>query len=487
MGGKRIDALREKWLELHESGRKEEADKLYWDELFPLIRGEFRRKCTEFKNRYDALIMTVGTTPQPLILTLDAVRPSRVFFIYTADTEAHLSRVIQEVDFLRRHEVHYDREKVNPDDPVDIYEKIGRRWEEWSREGEMRCALDNTGGKKSMVSAAAAAANFLGIDILYVDHEKYLAELRTPMPGTEYLTQLPNPYITLGELKIRQCLDLFNAGSFEAAAEKLREVRGEIQGKRALSVATRVETLERIVRGYSLWDRFHFRRACEELRKARESAKRFELEVDLDGLDSNLMVLETLSREARGESLFKVLRRSPEFGLHLAVDLYCNAARRELAGAPDDAVVRIYRCLELVSQLRLAQIESEGVEGFDTDNLRWELVPEAVKARYEHFARQVYGNDYVRMPRDLGMMHGHILLAAFDDPLWRREGVDGLKRFHKTVDKRNELILIHGNKRATDGNVEEFTQQAYLVLGRLANIMGEDLDDLVDRHNFIRL
>ncbi len=487
MSEKRLERLREKWLELHDQGRKKEAEEFYWQELFPLVRDSFRKKCGDYCGRYEALIMTVGTTPQPLILTLEAVRPGKVFFLYTSETEKVVRKIISEVDFLRDHEVQYDRQRVDPDDPEDIYAKIGARWQEWSREGELRCALDNTGGKKSMVSAAAAAANFLGIDLLYVDHEEYLPELRTPKPGTEYLTCLPNPYITLGDMKLRQCMDLFNAGSFEAAEEKLREVGEEIMGRRALPVAKRVEVLHGLVKGFSLWDRFHFGLAQKELAKAAQAARKFELEIDFRGLESNLRALEVMTREGKGRKLYRVLREHPEFGLHLAVDLYCNAARRERAGAPDDAVVRLYRCLELASQLRLAQTEKGDGRGFDTENFDWDSVPPAVRARYEMFAQDVFGHGLVRTPRDIGLMHGHILLTAFGDPLWRDKDVDELRAFNRTVNRRNDLMLVHGTRRAKQQELEEFTSWVADILGRLAGIMGEDMDELLDQHTFIVL
>lgn len=500
MGAKELERLREQWVELHNQGKKKEADKLYWENLFPLVRKSFRQKCREYSARYDALMMTVGTTPQPLILTLEAVRPKRVFFLYTSETEKDLKTIIREVDFLREHEVQYDREKVDPDDPEEIYEKIGKRWQEWSREGLSRVALDSTGGKKSMVSAAASAANFLGIDLLYVDHEEYLPELRTPKPGTEYLTCLPNPYITLGDMKIRQCLDLFNACSFEAAEEKLREAREEIKGKRAQQVATRLEVWHGLVKGFALWDRFHYRPAYDELQKAFKSAKKFEMEIDLDGLEQNLAGLEALKSEQRGDELFPLLQRNPEFGLRLAVDLYCNATRREKAGAPDDAAVRLYRSLELASQLRLAHaVGKDGKVGFETSKFEWERLPESVLARYIALAEQVFVEErrkrprgtqdqvYVRTRGPVGIMHGHLILAAFGDPLWRKEGVDELKAFHKAVNKRNRLMLIHGTKRAKPEDVDEFANWVAVILKRLARLMGEDLDELVDQHTFIVL
>ena len=487
MSLRELTKLRGEWEGLLSGGRREEAEELYWRELFPLVRKTFRQRCKEFNGRYDALIMTVGTTPQPLILTLEAVRPRRVLFIFTADTEAHLAKVIREVDFLRDHEIQYDRERVDPDDPEEIYEKIGRRWQEWSREGDLRCALDNTGGKKSMVSAAAAAANFLGIDLLYVDHGKYLPELRAPEPGTEYLTLLPNPYITLGDLKVRQCLDLFNAGSYEAAELKLREAREEIKGKRALPVVARLEVLRDIVRGFSLWDRFHFGLAHRELAKALESVRRYELDVDVAGLEKNLAALEVLSREGRGASLFGVLSRHPDFGLHLAVDLYCNADRRGRAGAPDDAAVRLYRCLELISQLRLAQTPGVNGKGFNTKEFDWDNVPKAVEARYETLGRQVFGHGYVRRPREVALMHGHLLLAAFGDPIWRKADARELSEFNRTVNKRNDLMLVHGTRRAKPQDIEEFIGWVGKLLEKLARLMGEDLADLMDQHTFITL
>lgn len=483
----KLEKERAIWLEMRNNS-KEEADEFYWTELFPLIRNSFQERCKEFRCKYDALIMTVGTTPQPLILTLDAVKPQRVIFIYSKSTEKHLMTVIKEVGFLADHSVIHDRARIDSDDPTEIYSVISKRFRELCDEGLTRCAIDNTGGKKSTVGAAGLAAYFLGIDLLYVDFLEYSEEFRMPVPGTEFLARLQNPLVQLGDLKIDECKKLFNACIFEAAENRLDEVVEELEGEAALPIKTKVDILQKVVRGYSLWDKFQFSKAYSELIEAYELGFKYEVPLNYEGMKENLEALEVLKHDTpnKGEEQFIQNREHPEIGLHLAADLICNSGRRERAGCPDDAIVRVYRCIELISQIRLAQAPAKIGRGFDNNNMDWANIPDNVMARYNMLVKKVFRYE-PKTSSKLGLMHSHILLAAFMDPIWNADEVAGLKKLKNAVDIRNELLLLHGKRRAKQKDLEGLLNFAERMLVALSEIMGEDYDNLLTIHTFISL
>ncbi len=487
-----LETIAEKWLEEARESGLPRAQEKYWKEVFPLVKKRFVRENRKHLKTYDALMLTLGTSPQPLILVLEAVRPLKVYFLYTAETEAHLSRIIREVDFLRQHEITYDRDRIDADNPLELYEKVGRKWLEWSRGSGCSCALCNTGGKKSMVSAAAVAAYFLGIDLIYVDHSEYVEDLRIPKPGTEYLTVLPNPLVAMGDLKLKEAKSLFNAGNFEVSKRVLSEISAELSGRHALPVGMLVNVLAELVEGYSLWDRFHYVKAADALRSAKEKASRFDLEIDVKGLEKNLHALEMLRLESRGKSLFSVLRDEPAFGFRLAVDLYSNALRKSETGLLDDAVVRLYRCLELISQLRLAQAP-EGLGGpFNTDNFEWKRMDSRVRHRYAEVSAQIFKRgwrnmDPERMPKDVGLMAGHVLLFSMGDPLWKGKSVADLENFHGVINKRNELMLVHGKKRASNDDVNLLANYACSFLKIMAGEFKTVWEEVLEEHTFITL
>lgn len=487
-----LDAVTEKWLgEARENGLHKAMD-AYWKEVFPLVKERFVKDNRKRVAPYNALMLTLGTTPQPLILVLEAVRPEKVYFLYTPETENHLSRIIREVDFLRDHEIRYDRDRIEAGNPLELYEKVGKKWLEWSEDGPCSCALCNTGGKKSMVSAAAVAAYFLGIDLIYVDHAEYIEDLRIPKPGTEYLTVLPNPLVAMGDLKLKEARSLFNAGNFESSKKVLDEVGEELSGRHALPVNTVVTVLSGLVEGYSFWDRFHYGKAAEALREARKKISQFDLRFDVDGLEYNLRALDGLCQEIRGKSLFSMLRDHPLYGFRLAVDLYCNARRRESSGLFDDAVVRLYRCIELASQLRLAQAP-RGMGGpFNTDDFDWARLDKEVRARFAEISAQVFSRDrenniMVNLPKNIGLMNGHILLYTMRDRLWESRSLDDLRDFHRIINKRNELMLIHGKKRAGVDDVKLLAEYAEVFIMIMAQEFGMDPESVITEHTFITL
>lgn len=487
-----LEEISEIWLERARESGLSKAQEAYWEEVFPLVKERFIRDNRKRLGPYDSLMLTLGTSPQPLILVLETVRPRRVYFLYTAETEDHLSRVIREVGFLRDHEIGYDRDRIDADNPLELYEKVGRKWLEWSRESDCRCALCNTGGKKSMVSAAAVAAYFLGIDLIYVDHSKYIEDLRIPKPGTEYLTVLPNPLVAMGDLKLKEARALFNAGNFETAKRVLNEISEELRGLQALPVGMLVGVLTEVVEAYSYWDRFHYGKAAEALESARRKIARFDLGLDSERLDKNLSALGELSKEQRGRSLFSVLRDEPAFGFRLAVDLYQNAMRKARVGLLDDAVVRLYRCLELVSQLRLSQVPEALGGPFNTDSFDWKKLDNRVRERYADVSAQVFKSrrrtfDPEKMPSDVGLMAGHILLYSMGDNLWKGRTVTDLINFHSAINKRNELMLVHGKKRAGEDDIKLLAGYAESFLRAIAGEFGMKWESVLEEHAFVEL
>lgn len=477
------------WIDKAKTAGIDSAHEFYWEKVFPHVRSIFVARNRDLGTKYEGLMVTVGMSAQPIILTLEAVEPKKIYFLYTNETEKTLEKVIEQVDFLRKNRVLYDRDLVDPDDPLQLYVRIGEKWKQWKSSGIDNIAIDNTGGKKSMVSACAVAAYFLGIDLLYVDHGEYLDGMRMPYPGTEFLNLLPNPLVALGELKLSEVKNFFNSRMYERARMSVERLRQELSRKQALSMAMKVEIISHLIEGYLMWDRFHFGKAMECLKRALAMVDQYDLrdEVDMEGLERNLEALKVLGGEGRGKTLFVVFRDDPHFGIHLCVDLYCNALRKRETGLLDDSVVRLYRCLEMISQLRLAQVPSILGGPYNTDMVYWNSVPTEVRERFLSLQRVIYDKQRGYLPENLGLMNGHILLFALGDDLWKDKNEKDLMAFNKQTKKRNELMLIQGKQRASDDDIRELESLALDFLRKLSDIMKLDFDRLLAEHDFIRL
>ena len=120
------------------------------------------------KRKYDGLILTVGMSPEPLILSILALEPKRVGFLYTEETNHLLERIQQEIDLDINQLVDSSR-KIDGSNTTEIYEKIMELYTNWDTPASL--AVDITGGNRSMVSGAAMAGAVLGADIYYVDNE----------------------------------------------------------------------------------------------------------------------------------------------------------------------------------------------------------------------------------------------------------------------------------------------------------------------------
>ena len=189
--------LIEQWKNMDRSDdtKRAEASQFYDEQVFPHIKEEFLRKPENYPpagREYDGLILTVGLSPEPLILSIHALKPKRICLLYTSQTAKFLSRIEEESRSLSS-TWSVSKHQIDGSDVVEIYRKIRELYEEWG--SPQNLAVDITGGKKSMVSGAAMAGAVLGADIYYVDNKKFLQDFRKPDPGSEYLSLLENPYV----------------------------------------------------------------------------------------------------------------------------------------------------------------------------------------------------------------------------------------------------------------------------------------------------
>ncbi len=170
--------------------RNKEASDFYDDNIFPSVKDVFISRHKPEKD-YDGLILTVGFSPEPLILSIHAIQSTRIGLLYTPETERLLERIQGETETICSD---VDLREIDGTNPNGIYETI---WElrfsdDW-KEFE-NIAVDITGGKNSMAAGAALAAAVIPADIYYVDTTNYLPELHVPEPGSEILKHLESPF-----------------------------------------------------------------------------------------------------------------------------------------------------------------------------------------------------------------------------------------------------------------------------------------------------
>ncbi len=470
--------LIEEWRGLSESGKTSKARDFYRRNIFPQILNKIADQHRDERDKYYGIILIVGTSPEPLIMTLHAYHPQEVYFLYTEESKSFLKKVISGVPYLKNNKILYNCDLIEPTDTAGIYQKIKEKWQTWGRDKQI--AVDNTGGKKSMVSAAASAAHFLGMDLLYVDAGKYIPDMRKPEPGTEEIKLLGNPVTVLGDLKLLKAVELFNNSAYEASYNLARSILSELQGRLAMAVKEKVQIFLRLARAYSSWDNFDYHKAFGNLNSTLEYQKQWGLEfIGYETAEEHLRILIEL-RKSQDNNLFKLLGES-DFSKNQTLDLLLNADRRAHQCLYDDAIIRVYRAIELISQHRLA------LHGLETRNFSWkgEKLKEAV-SQYDEIAVSIYGlsgREEVRHSSNLGLMDGHIFLKALGDNLWDDSNFT-LRKLKNIVDLRNELFLIHGLENGDEKKYRKLATFAEKLFLKAFGVSKEEYMEIRKKHQF---
>jgi hypothetical protein len=236
--------------------------------------------------KYDALITILGFSPEPLMHTILALAPKKVYPVATEESAR---------DFYK---VPLNPNTKKPDGKIEYFEAIIERYKEPSQTiivedikrnvasiGSMdtfkrvreiihevrqdnknsKIAIDITGGKKSAdVSAFLTASVEWDIDIFYVDFEDHNGV--KACCGTEFLNKLDNPYEIYNINEESLIKSLWERQDFDAvvevagkAIEKLTEEKAkkyDLEKER-----NRLMQIKAAAQCYSEWSRFNYSEA----------------------------------------------------------------------------------------------------------------------------------------------------------------------------------------------------------------------------------
>lgn len=189
---KTFDELVKQWLELQESGKVEEAQKLYDNELFDNVINRFVEKHSHTLPGVEVMFSVLGLTPEPIILTHRALKPKKHIVFATPGG-------YEQAKYLYEKYINSEPTVITIGDTSfsGIYEVMK---EQLNINPAHKYALDITGGKKSMVASAAIFGRDFGFNILYVDYTDYRKNIRRPVPGSEILDLVYSPERDLPEV-----------------------------------------------------------------------------------------------------------------------------------------------------------------------------------------------------------------------------------------------------------------------------------------------
>jgi len=278
-------------------------------------------------------------------------------------------------------------------------------------------SLNYTSGTKVMSSGAVLAAVFNQCSEL-----RYIYE--GGPKGDRVIITRPEAVSAYGDLLLGS--RLIEELRFQSASDLLARIDASLLSSHDVAI---LDALKKIADAYNAWDTFNPGRFVElmgDLALPVDALKKFIVDSGTLGLLAQLA--SDLAREEYSPLIF--------------ADTVNNATRRMMEGKYDDAVARLYRALEMLSQWVLRR------HGIDTDDVDTRKVPPRYRVSYE--ALRSMDDGVVR----IGMRKAYELLAILEAPLGLR--FQSKKELLPLLQARSKSILAHGTSRIAKADCEQF-------------------------------
>jgi hypothetical protein len=184
----------QEWLDLANTGKFERAQELYFEKLFDAVIINFSNEYNNALPSGGTLFSVLGFSPEPIILTAKAIQPE-THVIFTTNNQKVDNSYLEK--FL---DSNYELIYLNDESFESMYMAMK---EQLVLNPDSQITVDITGGKKSMVASAAIFGKDYGCSIVYVDFSEYIKDLRKPMPGSEILNVVYNPFKNQPEIFLK--------------------------------------------------------------------------------------------------------------------------------------------------------------------------------------------------------------------------------------------------------------------------------------------
>ncbi len=405
----------------------------------------------------EALFVTVGGSPQPIITAIESLAPKRVVFICSGGKNSSVDqitgrdfpcRIFEEGALVKKlHNIpehcklgeNFNNQKdivivEDMDDLGSCYSVILQKIIEVKNDG-YTILTDYTGGTKTMSAALAMAALeedcrlFLttGIrkDLIKVSRGEHTEDVNTSEIHVEKIVR------QIREVHLKRH---DYSGAVLQLSELLRTKTLSKQSKQ------RIRTLIKYNRAFELWDRFSHRQAWELLEDSLDDPFVRPFALQLKRVIQSRRAIDPDYKDASGMQ---------GHGYELIEDLLLNAQRRESQSRYDDAVGRIYRALELMIQLYLKK-EYEILTG-DVDLSK---LPDTVREKYEVFRVADSG------PIQISLKRSYELLSDLSDQTLQPLYQSNANRIEGILSIRNYSLFAHGFKSISKEQYEKFWEVA---------------------------
>lgn len=458
---------------------REHKPVFYDSVLWPEVR---RRFSTLFKptQTFDVLIIPVSN-PYTAMLHIDHYRPQVVVFLYTErsrnENQAYIKAFTEELQIVY--------EEADPDiherDPISVYQAVKHVYQHYPNK---RIAVDITGGTKAMSVGVAMAGSLVGADSIYIE-SSFDKHIQDRYPGSEQPYRLPDPYAVLGDLEHAEAQRLFNTPTFDysGAGRIWQNLTDRLSMPHNLR--QHYHMWATLARAYAAWNAFDIPGAAHAMVHVVQAEPFSTLPSEVQEVVSiqqdiitHLVSMQGL-QDAKGNPTLEVLQQL-DYVLALLGSLYQNGQRRALQERFDMAALLLYRCLELISQRRLALYgilthapHYDAAQAYHADIIE----------RYES-VQQTYNRSSRRrgLPSRIPLFVGYMLLQALEDPLLHAFDIAQVQEQSRA---RNRSILAHGIRFIDADDYQAFADVVIELLQRFFAIEQSDIVAWQKHHSFI--
>ena len=368
------------------------------------------------------LILTVGTTREPLEVALSEHAPEGVVFLASQESHPVAAELLRDYGASFRHHTLLLEDAASL---LEAYQKALlalRKALEWEAKA---IVADLTGGTKPMAAGLTLALTGRGVVFSYVGGERRDPKTGRVLSGHERLRLLEDPTARFG---LREWAGFTRAWNALNLGMALSELESLLSRPLSPSEARFYRAMQGVVEGLMEWDRFRHQEALKRLSAHLPVALAV---AEAWGHGGKVRVLKGL--EALLPHLKSIVEAGEKPTFPLLQDLLANAERRAALGRFDDALARLYRALELAAEADLQERLGFALK----DPKTWpEGFPESLRER-------------ILKPR--GLMD--LLEAAFDlDLAFGQQGTLAQRlygeknRLQALLQKRHGSILAHGTR-----------------------------------------
>lgn len=412
------------------------------------------------------LLMTVGTgigsDPADAIsrlvrscsFSISWYNPDHLIFICSPESKERIPAIEQGCRSIRGIEPPHS-EICLIDDPTDFTLCFEVIFGLCSLFKEFDAVIDNSSGTRPMMMAASIASFLTQTPVSHVTGEKNAGLV---IAGTEHIKEM-TLFAAYDRLRFHQAVDQFNGNHFGTALQHLS----------GITTIPERDVYFTLFSAYYFWDKLNYAQAFRYLQHAQDLTEAIPL---------NREYLQTLIRleEKEDSNLPKKEECAvkQEKYLYILVDLLNNAKRRIEGERYDDALARLYRVVELLSQVLLLSWNIDDIEGkIQFSELR-RMIRD--KSEISLYARRADRKGVIR----IGLRSKFMLLEDL--------GMRGAAAYYQHLEPflrvRHDSILAHGLSPVQGDVARQMWQEVFSITCRACADLPFDLDSLLARSEY---